>query len=238
MAAYCQSVKSLEAYFTKASREKEYLEEKIRKAVDLQKELSELESVQDFMTQNDFDKLRRETMAKEQNIFQTSALHQQKIKAKEKIASIKNSGDYLDRGHELKIQTGIQFKKSLIEKAVDLQSKITQIEKNPEFLTETSLESMKKNLELLNNVLRKIQTQDQNTEEAKRELLCVSCSRFPEIGTPIFSCLEHHLLCWDCVQKNFPYCLTCNQFFGVIPPIKNNLAERMIRTFKCLNQAN
>jgi hypothetical protein len=91
---------------------------------------------------------------------------------------------------------------------------------------------MKKNLELLKNVLKKMPTKDQKSEEARKELLCINCSRFSEIGTPVFSCLEHHLLCLYCIRQNLRFCQICKQNFLEIPVTRNNLAERMIRAFK------
>jgi rRNA maturation endonuclease Nob1 len=91
---------------------------------------------------------------------------------------------------------------------------------------------MNERLELLNNVLKKIQIQDQIPEDARKELQCAGCSRTPEIGTPVFSCLEHHLLCSDCVKNNLKFCLICNQNFLQIPVTRNSLAERMITTLK------
>jgi hypothetical protein len=253
MATHCQSVNSLEEYFTKASREKEELELKFERAVNLQHQLAELKSSEDFFSQNDINKLKAEAADKERRLIRSIALHQQMLQANEKINSNKSSGDFLKPEEEQQIQNRIQFKKSVIEKAVDLQGKITQTERNPEFLNEPSLETMKKKLELLNNVLKKIQKPDQTTEEtrkelqsarkevqstrkelqcARTELQCTSCSRFPEIGTPVFSCLEHHLLCLDCLKNNLRFCLICKQNLTQIPVSRNSLAERMIKTFQ------
>ena len=131
---------------------------------------------------------------------------------------------------EVQIQNRIQFKKSIIEKASTLQGEIAQTEKDPEFLNETSLETMKGKLESLNKVLKKIQVKI--PEESRRELQCVRCVKIPEIGSQVFSCLEHHLICSDCVKLNLKFCLKCDQKFGEIPIARNSLAERMIRSFK------
>ncbi len=65
MSTHWQSVESFEDYFTKALKRKEELEQKIENAVDLQKQLAELKSSADFLAQDNFDKLREETAAKE-----------------------------------------------------------------------------------------------------------------------------------------------------------------------------
>jgi hypothetical protein len=232
MATHCQSVKSLKEYFMKASREKEELEVKLEKAVDLQKELTKLKLSKDFMTENDMKKLREETAVKERRLSTAVMHHLQLQRVERMIALHKNSAEYLEPRKEQLIKNQIQFKISVIEKANKLQSQITHIERNPELLSETSLESLKKNLELLKNVLKKIPTQSQNADEAKKELLCVSCSRFPEIGTAVFSCREHHLLCSDCVKNNLKFCQICNQNFLQVPVTRNSLAERMIKTIR------
>jgi hypothetical protein len=232
MATHCQSVNSLEEYFSKASREKEELELKLVKAVDLQNQLEELKSSEDFLAQENIDKLREETTAKERRLERSVALNQQMVRAEELITSHKNSGDFLKPKKEQQIQNRIQFKKSVIEKAAALQGEIAQTENNPELLSDVLLKSMNERLELLNNVLKKIQIQDQIPEDARKELQCAGCSRTPEIGTPVFSCLEHHLLCSDCVKNNLKFCLICNQNFLQIPVTRNSLAERMITTLK------
>jgi hypothetical protein len=232
MATHCQSVNSLEEYFSKASREKEELELKLVKAVDLQNQLEELKSSEDFLAQENIDKLREETTAKERRLERSVALNQQLVQAEECIASNKNSGDFLKPRKEQQIQNRIQFKKSVIEKAAALQGEIAETENNPELLSDVLLKSMNERLELLNNVLKKIQTQGQIPEDARKELQCVSCSRIPEIGTQVFSCLQHHLICSDCIKKNLTFCLICNQNFLQISVTRNNLAEKMITTLK------
>ncbi len=234
MANHCHSVQSLEKNFTKAAKEKKALEGKLEKAVGLQKQLAELKLSKDFMPQDDIVKLREETTAKEIRLARSFALHQPVLQQnEERITSIKNSKDYRKPKKELQIKNRIQFKKSVIEKAANVQRKIIQTENNPEFLTEAALETMKEDLNLLNEVLKKIQIQDQNLEEAINELLCVNCSTFPEVGTPVYyTCLEHHILCIDCVNNNNLLCQICNQMFGLMLPRRNVLAERMIRALQ------
>ncbi len=232
MSTHSRSAEALQNYFAAATKDKEQLEEKIRKAVNLQNELTELQSSQVYMSQSAINKLKRETIAKEHQFLKSVGLHQQMEQLEGAIASIKNSWDYLEPREEMQIQNQIQFKNSIIKKAGNLQREISLITRNPEFLSETELQSKERKLDFLNTVLKKIQTQDTGPEEARKELQCVRCARFPEVGTPIFSCLEHHLLCSDCVKKNLKFCQICKQNFLQTPASRNSLAERMIRNFQ------
>jgi hypothetical protein len=149
----CQSEKSREEHFNKTLKEKEELEVKLENALDLQKQLAELKSSSDFMSDDDMDKLREETASKEKRFSKSLAFHQQLLQLKCAIVSIKNSKDYLDPMDEELIQYAIQMKKSKIERFVNVQREISQTERNPDFLTEISLDRMKEQLNLLNNIL-------------------------------------------------------------------------------------
>jgi hypothetical protein len=69
-------------------------------------------------------------------------------------------------------------------------------------------------------------------EEAREELECVICLEVPDRDAHVFSCLEHHLLCSDCVKRNLQQCPVCSQNFQQTPPARNRLAEKMIQRLK------
>ena len=98
MATHCQSMKSLEEYFVKASKEKEELEAKLQKALDLQNELAELKSSPDFLPLNEIDQLKMELSSKEVRLSRSITLAHQMRQVEESIASIKDSVEYLKPG--------------------------------------------------------------------------------------------------------------------------------------------
>ncbi len=113
------------------------------------------------MSDDDMDKLREETASKEKRFSKSLAFQQQLLQLKCAIVSIKNSKDYLEPMDEQDIQHAIQKKKSKMEKFVNVQSEISQTERNPEFLTEISLDRMKKKLKLLNYILKSYNHENQ-----------------------------------------------------------------------------
>jgi hypothetical protein len=82
----------------------------------------------------------------------------------------------------------IQKKKLKIEKFVNVQSEISQSKRNPEFLTETTVDRMKKKLKFLNYILKSY-----NHENQRKKLKMFFIS--------MFFCLVMflHFLFWSCV---------------------------------------
>ena len=66
-------------------------------------------------------------------------------------------------------------------------------------------------------------------EKARRELECIVCLEVPRRDTPVYSCLEHHLICSECKRHTFLSCPVCRQNFRETPPARNRLAEKMIQ---------
>jgi hypothetical protein len=65
-------------------------------------------------------------------------------------------------------------------------------------------------------------------EKARRELECNVCYEVPRRETQVFSCMQHHLICSECNKHTMPSCPMCRQNFGLTPPTRNRLAEKMI----------
>jgi hypothetical protein len=66
-------------------------------------------------------------------------------------------------------------------------------------------------------------------EKARRELECIICLEVPRREAQVFSCAEHHLICFECNKHALPSCPVCRQNFRVTPPARNRLAEKMLQ---------
>ena len=98
---------------------------------------------------------------------------------------------------------------------------ISKIEKAKDALRKLEYTTQDSSNKTLNAVL-------QAQQDVCRELECVICLDVPSVDTQVFSCLEQHLMCATCCQKNLRSCPVCRQSFEQTPPARNRLAEKMI----------
>jgi len=66
-------------------------------------------------------------------------------------------------------------------------------------------------------------------EDAVSELECSICLTVPKPDVHVYSCLEQHLICNECKPNNLTKCPVCRQCFTKNPPLRNRLAEKIIR---------
>ena len=128
------SAVQLEECFNLTNKEKEDLEEKINKALSIQKELSELKSSNDFLSEKDKEKMRQETSMKEIRLSKSLALNEKIKNIQDQIAKIKSSNDLLHSEQTGLIQRRIQLKTEKLQKAVAAQWEIKKIESIPGFV--------------------------------------------------------------------------------------------------------
>ena len=153
----------------------------------------------------------------------------------EMIEKLQTQIEDLKSSQEFMTENAIEVAKRKILKAERINEKISSLQKT------TSLRNEKQSrIEKAKEVLRKLDsaTQESSNEalnavlqaqqDARRELECVICLEVPPVDTPVFSCLEQHLMCASCCPRILRSCPVCRQSFAQTPLARNRLAEKMI----------
>jgi len=164
------SVVKLEECFNLTNKEKEDLEEKINIAVNLQKELSELESSDNFLSEVDKEKIRQETSTKEIRLAKSRALNQKIKNVDDYMKRMKSSNELLNPDQTDMIKKRIQLKTEKIEKAVAAHKEISIIESSPGFVKPLEIENLKQKLVEIESVFQKIQGQNPKASNNKAAL--------------------------------------------------------------------
>jgi hypothetical protein len=222
----------LEIAYNNAINEKEIIEKKINQAELLNANISALKASEDFRSTKDLKNLSGGIYSDEILISKSAALyHEIDILERKKETFYQES---------LKIQKEIFVSNEKLRKAVAINTKISEIERNPAFLQLSDIEQLMDGLGKVNSIFQTMSLQGPTLEaeldailkvqnEARDELECVVCLEVPLQGIQVFSCLEHHLLCSECAKQIHQTCPVCRQNFRQTPPTRNRLAEKMIQ---------
>jgi hypothetical protein len=230
---------TLEENFNKAINEKEDIEKKIKQSTLLNEKLSTLRASDNFISPKGLMELRTEIKTDETLISKSSALHFKIENLERQTWLMRNSDDCINLQDQQQLQEEINVAKEKLEKAISINAKMSYIERNPDFLPPLGIEQLKEELCRVNSIFQNISLQGPSMEagldailrvqtEARDELECIICLDVPSQGVPVFSCLEHHLLCSDCAKQILQSCPVCRQNFRETPPTRNRLAEKMI----------
>ena len=230
---------TLEANFKKVIKEKEDIEKKIKQSTFLNEKLSTLRASDNFISPNDLMELRAEIKTDKTLIYKSAALHLKIEDLERQTWLMRDSEDCINLQDQQQLQEEISIAKEKLEKAISINAKMSEIEMNQDFLQHTGIEQLKAELCRVNSIFQNISLQGPSMEagldailrvqtEARDELECIICLDVPSQGVPVFSCLEHHLLCSDCAKQILQSCPVCRQNFRQTPPTRNRLAEKMI----------
>jgi hypothetical protein len=224
---------SLEDSFNKAVKEKEEVKKKISDALLLQEKIDKLKSSENFLSPQDIKNLRGEIEADQVLINKSTALNSVLKKLEDELAQFRSSKELLEPNQELMMEVEIERNKRIIETAITLDEKVSELQRKPEYLPPSEIEKLQVKLSQILNVYQKMFTSQDTSAlkirvEAQKELECILCLKVPKRETPVFSCLQHHLFCFSCLTPLPLFCRLCMQDFRQIPQERHYLAEKMI----------
>jgi len=91
--------------------------------------------------------------------------------------------------------------KEKIKEPLHIIDTITQLEKNPNYLNQVQIQSLKRKIERLKSNFK-----GNDQEERHPDLECVICLSIPKphpgnSNLNVYSCSQHHILCQNCLEK-------------------------------------
>ena len=176
--------------------------------------------------------LEKEIQADQVLIHKSTALQSELKKLEDELSQFQSSQELLEPNAELLMEVEIQINKRNIERAISLDEKVSELQTKPDFLPPSEIEKLQEKLNQILNVYQKMFNSQDTTAlkirvEAQKELECIVCLKAPERGTPVVSCLQHHLFCFNCSTSS-RFCRLCGQNFRQTPRARHFLAEKMI----------
>ena len=223
---------SLEDNFNNAVREKGEIEKKISNALSLQEKIEKIKSSESFLSTPDIINLEKEIKADQVLIIKSNTLQSVLKKLEDELAQFQSSQELLKPNEELLMEVEIEKNKRNIEKAISLDEKVSELQTKPDFLPPSEIEKLQEKLNQILNVYQKMFNSQDTAAlkirvEAQKELECIVCLKVPERGTPVVSCLQHHLFCCNCSTSSH-FCRLCRLYFRQVPLARLYLAEKMI----------
>ena len=210
----------------------------LSKWIDLYGETNELKQLKTILTQ---DSIPEQTVAaaaaalesevaKVKESFERMLSRQEEMQSKvfmatilqNKIEDLRKDPDYLSEEEvdRLKAQLETEIKASLA-----VEAKIHQLTSNNDFLDEVKIK-------LLEDKILQLKNPQQDGCMSSQDLECTICLSLPEAikdAGQMFSCQQHHMICRECLRPEIQACPVCRQDFQLVSPLRNYLAERLVR---------